>query len=528
MLRLPALVLLTRAWLALLVAMVQAPDQGSAAPWTAVVRRCLPSVLFSSAPRPAPALFWSAFVSLCVAQCTTVTSCTLQQELAEEDSSIYRTGIFGFFSYLHTSVADFAPNVHVYALMSMRVFEVLGLHVLQCWARPPVPPLAWTSAVNAVVLAHFLYTVSVSDEYPSFHDTYRMMEVATLALIGLTLSLHTLTRFFVPDEARRPPRLWVPSQLPRRTDDFGLAIVKLGTACLHATRLRGLSYEMDAIEAPLHTYVELPAHGAATVHTGLVELEQAAAAGDVGALWGWRHEAKDVHVTPPATASEFMTDVRDGDRTYHQYQLASELLRLVRQLVWHVGTRLAPWAPPLPALPRWVHEIPRALRLFWHGTNGEARRAARLTREAARASDEESRKALRRELWARYQARIHAASESGWDDANDMDGMALVRLATRADDAPPDLPDVMLAHWQRDADAPPLTRSAYRALMPAGAGAARVPAADADHATQAALLRLLEERRAALRDGRSRDEYDRERARLCVVCCYEERYVIRV
>ncbi|KAE8246713.1 hypothetical protein A4X13_0g5656 [Tilletia indica] len=47
------------------------------------------------------------------------------------------------------------------------------------------------------------------------------------------------------------------SNLPAMTEDYNLALFKLGTACLESTRLSGMSRELATIRTPAGTWVEM-------------------------------------------------------------------------------------------------------------------------------------------------------------------------------------------------------------------------------------------------------------------------------
>ncbi|CAD6957261.1 unnamed protein product [Tilletia controversa] len=59
------------------------------------------------------------------------------------------------------------------------------------------------------------------------------------------------------------------SNLPSLTEDYNLALFKLGTACLESTRLSGLSRELVNIRTPVGTWVEMDGAGSANVHGGV-------------------------------------------------------------------------------------------------------------------------------------------------------------------------------------------------------------------------------------------------------------------
>lgn len=457
---------------------------------------------------------------------------------AQDDPSTFNLVGFGFILYIHAHARQFAPNAHVYLIVISRIVELLGMNVLLCRRPPLVSRLVFTMVLSAVMTVHYVYTAVQSDEYPIIHSGGRLMEVSILGMIVLTIALHLLTMYFVDRRVDLHRLFFHRSSLPHSTDDFSLAVLKLGTACLHATKLTGFSCELQALDTPLRTYVELRPDGSTVIENSIEDLEQM----DSHTYHPLEHEIKDLRVVLEHSGVEMGGVVRGADKMRALTRFFQTLLEIVWTIVREGATYTARY---LPAPPAWVHHIPRYVRLFWHGTNGEAERDARLAREAAQRAEAEKAHTRMEELRARRAERALHSDDASDEDEADLDATQLVALAQQdqgADAAT--FQDMLVKHMLRADAAPPLTRRAYaRLAAPAAPAPASTASASAsgidtwlpalarrsddasDRQTCAALVHLLQERRDALR-AHAPGDYDRERLRLCVVCCAEERTII--
>lgn len=435
-----------------------------------------------------------------------------------DDPSTFNLVGFGFVMYTHTHGNEFAPNAHVYLIVIAKLVEQLGLHLLLCRSPPLVSRLVFTGVIGLVMTVHYLYTVLCTSEYPLIHMGGRLTEVFVLSIIGLTLALHALMMYFVDGRINWHQLVFHRSNLPRSTDDFSLAVLKLGTACLHATKRTGLSCEIPSLDAPLRTYVEMRSDGRASVLNSAEDYE----AMEVQALNGLGREVKDIRLALDHPI-EVGGVVRGADKTQAVWAFMGTLKEVVVHLLFDTFQYVGQYIP----LPAFVYRVPRYIRLFWHGTLGEARRMAHLADESAkRAKTEDTLRRIEASR-ARRQARMDDA------DDDDLNPLALVALAEEAQHDPSGLAafqDMLVKHMVRPDHTPPLTRRAYRqrAATNFGRGSwltsltARTPYDESDRNTQQALLHLLQARRAAA--ATSAD--DRDRMRLCVVCCAEERTVV--
>jgi hypothetical protein len=189
-------------------------------------------------------------------------------------------------------------------------------------------------------------------------------------------------RQLTPSQIDTSRLVFTRANLPAMGDDYSTALFKLGTACLESTRLSGLSNELGGVPTPLGTWLELSASGGATVHSA----RALTAAGDTKlsayAPGGLQREVRTVrmgHDTRPRTALSILAS---GIYLSELARFTETGLRIMLNLL-----RMLVDALPLPALrvplPARMRGWPRRVRLLWHGTNGEARRAIRAQEKAA-------------------------------------------------------------------------------------------------------------------------------------------------
>lgn len=541
--RAPGLVLLAKSFCHLFVAMCRDTTTPSAQSWLHYLRWFVPAHLLLQ-KTDHEALLWSTFLSTCVSYCVSLTARCLQHTPQRDDPFTFNLVGFGFMLCMHSSMPEMKPNAHIYLLILMSIVKLLGINVLRCWSRSPISRLSFTSIESMVLLLHYFYTTFWSKEYPAFYIVFRFFETSALLIVIFTLGLLMLTQYFSTGQVQ-PFHMGLPSTcLPRPSDDFYLALMRLGSECMQLSRLRGLGRELPAPPMPLHTYVELSCDGHATLEHGLENLEQMTSSG-----WnGYANEVRDIRVQSP----EHIDSIAGMHGSDHMDAKLQFLWNLYQMFAHVMGILYGYVSPYLPSMPESIRRIPRYARLFWHGRNGEARREARLARALEEKREQEEREKHAQAMYDAFQRRQliraayakHPHAPEAWSSADDLDPIELISLASDLQETP--FQDVLLKHMVRPDHTPPLTRHAYRQMTqgtqksiilstssnrdPLGSSRSSQMELQApsvyDQRTRAEILRILQTQRSKTLDGVTGHELQRERSRLCVVCCCEERTII--
>lgn len=325
--------------------------------------------------------------------------------------------------------------------------------------------------------------------------------------------------------------------IPKLSEDFGVALLRLGTACIEATQLSGLRNELASIEESSGPYVDLDA-------------VQSAVHGTKGG--GFSTEITDIKTPEEEMGEPDRPRIRETKVFWRAFG------RLVRDVVIvgiesaPGGTRAFKWV-----LGRWAgrwYYGPRQWR-FWRRDAWAAPPELEERRREAERSYEGSRKrqaepevsssgvssavAIRPSSYAqeviyrRFLAGEVADDEDDeaveWQrDDSDTDADGLTDDEWNREETPvpsgqldlyADLvaevrpqPEVLLAHLTSTSSSP-LTRRRYAALM---APQSRGGLSDA----------IIARRETALASGYNRDEWDDDRRRCCVVCTIEPRDTI--
>lgn len=394
-----------------------------------------------------------------------------------------------------------------------------------------------TGVCGILGLSHFVYVFSTSQlRFPSFTFFTHILALFTSTIVVCTITVRALTLLFTIGHIPSP--VWsslLPhtGAAPSTEDDFGVALLKLGVACVAATQYSGLRNELASVQEA-QPFVHLSAEGSE-------------AAGEMrGEGFGYRiddiraRQLKDPHKDDPlmhhlqlfakACAGlargvfwQIVLSTKTGRTAYRQ------IWRLYQGRWWY-GPRSwrfwqrAAWRAP----PRRVPSEPEMLRL-WHK---QAAAEADMALEIQVESDDDDYtydQVLRGEVvleddedeWA---SEDDAASTAALSDGED-DTATLYRDLVRSPEPEDDIQPILLAHLTTSTSSP-LTRRRYAAMLSSPpVTPQRGGSSSAVTSALSPLHDLSLERRSALGDTAA-DEWDEERRRSCVVCMTSVRDVI--
>lgn len=256
------------------------------------------------------------------------------------------------------------------------------------FGRPPISRLSLTTFFGLTSTLHYLLAVRSGDMgYPFLQTFSRAPDVALISIILLTLSLHALTTLLT-DTPLSFQGLLDPRAVPSPSDDYSLALFKLGTACLSSTRLSGLDADLIDITTASETWVEV--RGSSVV---VREVDGSIASPDAGLMGGLGREIRRIKSARPDDFEQ-PSYFSSSARVRAAWTFIKTLFGTLAALAKMAGRKFMRAMPfDLPRTPRWIRRpirrLPRNLRLLWHGTTGEERRRTRL-QEARRQAERQS------------------------------------------------------------------------------------------------------------------------------------------
>lgn len=230
--------------------------------------------------------------------------------------------------------------------------------------------------------------------------------MALIGIIMLTVLLHALTAA-ITDTPLSFSRLVDPRSLPLPTDDYSLALFKVGTACLSSTRLSGMDSDLIDINTGTETWVEVDG-------TKVVIREPSgkeASASTSGGRGGLAREIRKVKTSRNFTAGTNSQAYHFSSPRWREATKFGTMLVKTVQAIFVLGIHkligLLPFDLPRIPVPAWVRNMPRRIRLLWHGTNGEERRRIRMQEARQRAEMQRRRVESDRMFRERAEAKNH-------------------------------------------------------------------------------------------------------------------------
>ncbi|KAG0272266.1 hypothetical protein BGZ95_011991 [Linnemannia exigua] len=150
----------------------------------------------------------------------------------------------------------FTPHGRDILIISLiQVCQLLTLQFLSLSSRGKNCRLAVTTFWGVLDLTHFAYAIyHRSNTYPSLQLLTRLPEVVVILMVGISMALHALTYIVTGGNVRR--QMFEPRAMPTWDEEYGLAVFKVGRACMEATRGVGFRNEVDAVIVPFGTLLD--------------------------------------------------------------------------------------------------------------------------------------------------------------------------------------------------------------------------------------------------------------------------------
>ncbi|ORY35703.1 hypothetical protein BCR39DRAFT_28811 [Naematelia encephala] len=445
------------------------------------------------------------------------------------------------------------PDVHALFQLWLSLTELTWLQAIELSQELRRNQLLPTAVCGIMGLTHFVYALGTSPlKFPSFTFLTHLMALFLSTIIIFSIVVKAFTHIFTlgylpsPIMANLLPHEGL---IPSIEDDFGVCLLKLGTACLEATQYSGLRNELVPIEERMGPWVELSAAGSDVFK------------GQVGFVGGFNAEITNIEVSEledPQSESVYWRELRTfwhtcgnslvslGYKTIVTVpggKKAIDLFWRARHGRWWYGPRQwrfwrrAAWATPtrfrrqaaMRALDRMQRE---------HRELMAQRDESRATSSAVSRRQIELTPGPETPHWSGYLLGNGdgdvdmeddgeewmdedddgaSSSSSGASDSEEQQQdlyQDLLRPALDDAEGEIDLQPVLLAHMTSSSGTP-LTRRRYNAILstPTRSG------------TPQGLSEVVADRRLAV-VRKERDEWDDDRRRMCVVCTIEPRDTI--
>lgn len=384
-------------------------------------------------------------------------------------------------------------------------------------------------------LTHFVYALTTSPlKFPSFTFVTHLMALFLSIIIILSIVLKAFTHLFTLGYLPSPVFInLLPHEgvIPSVEDDFGVVLLKMGTACIEASQLSGLRNELAGIEERQGPWVELSSAGSEVCKarpntmggfaTEINEFEVTSLE-DPGESSYWR-EYRTFWKTCAITLVTFIWSLIMATPVGRK---AVELAKEGWERRWWYGPRQfrfwrrEAWREPIQFRLRTLHRRAQTLRDRRIKATGESETSGRSTALQLREQTPEPmqwREILRGEVeveddeadWEDDACSTSSTSSAG-DDEEDQGALYRDLMVEEVED---DLQPVLLAHMTNAST--PLTRRRYAAILSTPTKAS----------TPSALTDVIQDRRMMLAN-KPRDDDDADTKRCCVVCYTESRNIV--
>ncbi|WVQ70879.1 hypothetical protein IAR50_000404 [Cryptococcus sp. DSM 104548] len=274
--RIPGVIALLRSWLLFTILLIQVggywpnvEQPGKTAIW----RKAMGAAGRWAGNMEMEAVCWQVFIGVCIGLVCSGISNGLDTVRRRDVGAGFN--LFGYSFLLHLYSSPFThkhtsgphsqgrPDVHALFQMWLSLGELTWLQTIELSRTMRSNVLLPTSVCGILGLGHFIYVLTRAPlRFPSFTFLTHMLALFLSIIIVFTAVLKAITLLFtvgkIPSLGALFPHEGV---IPQREDDFGVALLKIGTACIEATTLSGLRNELAAVDEPRAPWVEIMTSG---------------------------------------------------------------------------------------------------------------------------------------------------------------------------------------------------------------------------------------------------------------------------
>lgn len=226
-----------------------------------------------------------------------------------------------------------------------------------------------------------------------------------------------------------------------------MALFKIGTACLNSTRLSGMDSDLIDINTSAETWLEVKGTKVTVIGP---DGRVATAARSIDGKGGLAREIRKIKAShdPNQRDNPVTNDYFAQTRWREGVKFGRTLVRTLQAIGIIAVKRVIaclPFGLHRMTTPNWMLQLPRRVRLLWHGTNGEERRNARL-QESRQRREVQQRRAESDQLFRERaeRTRLAGAASSTAVAPSYQDASGLTRR-----DRALSPPSSLLTPWQR-------------------------------------------------------------------------------
>nr|XP_031864077.1 uncharacterized protein CI109_000721 [Kwoniella shandongensis]KAA5531149.1 hypothetical protein CI109_000721 [Kwoniella shandongensis] len=273
-LRLPGLIALTRAWVLFSILLLQVANL-----WPAdfssrsFYGRALGRVGHWAGDMEMDKICWQVFLSVCAGLVCGGMANGLDRVRRRDVGAGFNLFGYSFLLHLYSSplthhhparaTSHGRPDIHALFQLWLSLTELTWLQAIELSTSLRSNLLLPTGVCGSLGLAHFVYSLTTAPlRFPSFTFLTHLMALFLSIVILFSVVLKAITFLFtygyIPSIVSLLPHEGV---VPNKEDDFGVTLLKIGTACIEATQFSGLRNELATIEQKSAPWVNISATG---------------------------------------------------------------------------------------------------------------------------------------------------------------------------------------------------------------------------------------------------------------------------
>ncbi|WWC71506.1 uncharacterized protein I206_105464 [Kwoniella pini CBS 10737] len=271
--RLPGVFALTRAWIMFTVVLLQVANIWPKIDSNRTFARPINRIGNWVGEMEMEKVCWQIFVSVCTGLACGALSNGLDRSRRRDVGASFNLFGYSFLLHLYSSPLTHhhptgvnirpRPDVHALFQLWLGLTELAWLQAIELSPVLRDNLLLPTGICGTLGLGHFVYALLTAPlKFPSFTFMTHLLALLLTVVITFTVVLKAITYLFtygyIPSLVSLLPHEGV---IPNVHDDFGVTLLKIGTACIEATQYSGLRNELVTIEENRAPWIAMSATG---------------------------------------------------------------------------------------------------------------------------------------------------------------------------------------------------------------------------------------------------------------------------